>query len=117
MGDLLRGVLRIAALLPCLLLGACGSDGPMQSEDYGNLLNSPAGLVVVEEEHPTGWGRPDCFACHEARNIHVVNRTGLPECGEAVIEGCIDLAEIRALIRSQREASCPACHGNNGVNP
>jgi hypothetical protein len=35
---------------------ACGSGADPQSENYGNLLASPGGLVVLEEEHPTGWG-------------------------------------------------------------
>jgi hypothetical protein len=38
-----------AIALLSLLLAACGTDGAMESEDYGNLLNSPAGLIVVEK--------------------------------------------------------------------
>lgn len=90
------------------LVAACGSEGDLKSEDYGNLLASPAGLVVLEQEHPTGWGRPDCFACHETRNIHVVNRTGVPD---------LNLAEIRAIVREGGEGSCRDCHGTNGVEP
>jgi hypothetical protein len=93
-----------------LLIAGCGSDATPQSEDYGNLLTSPAGLVLVQEEHPTGWGRPDCFACHEIRNIHTVNRTGLPDAQ-------IDLAGVQAIVRNQGEASCAQCHGENGVMP
>jgi len=93
-----------------LVLAGCGNDGPVTSEDYGNLLASPAGLVVVREEHPTGWTRPDCFACHEIRNIHTVNRTGLPD-DEA------DLAGVRAIVSNQGQASCMLCHGTNGVTP
>jgi hypothetical protein len=95
-----------ALLLP--ILASCGSDGSEQSEDYGNLLNSPEGLVLVREEHPTGWTRPDCFVCHESRNMHTVNRTGIPD---------LDLGEIRAIVRNQGEASCSQCHGDNGVAP
>ncbi len=92
-----------------LVLGAgCGSSGPPQSEDYGNLFNSPAGLILVEEEHPTGWGRPDCFSCHNVNNIHIVNRTGLAD---------LDLAAVRAVVQSEGLASCSQCHGNNGVQP
>jgi hypothetical protein len=97
---------------------ACGSSGGPQSEDYGNILDSPAGLVLVEQEHPTGWGRPECFACHEIRNIHIENRTGLPDCpptpsGTPI--ACLDLTQVRALVLSQGEASCAQCHGANGV--
>lgn len=89
-------------------LAACGSDGPEDGEDYGNLLASPAGLVLVEEEHEAGWTRPDCFTCHEIRNMHTVNRTGVED---------LDLASIRAAVRDQGVAICGNCHGTNGVRP
>jgi hypothetical protein len=96
---------------------ACGSSGGPQSEDYGNILNSPEGLVLVESEHPTGWGRPDCFACHEILNIHTVNRTGLPDCPPppATSVACVDLAAVRAIVAAQGQASCTLCHGWNGL--
>ncbi|MGE3500138.1 MAG: hypothetical protein AB7N53_19930 [Candidatus Binatia bacterium] len=101
----------VAAGAFLVLMGsACGSDAHPQSEDYGNLLASPGGLVVLMEEHPTGWMRPDCFGCHSNKNIHQVNRTGLPD--EEV-----DLPGIRAIIRTGGEASCPMCHGSNGTPP
>ncbi len=107
-------------MLFLLAPGGCGSDASSESEDYGNLLNSPAGLVLVEEEHPTGWGRPDCFACHEIRNMHIANRTGLPDCdavADPSFEDCLDLAEIQSIIRNQGEEICADCHGANGVAP
>jgi hypothetical protein len=91
-----------------VLLAGCGEDATPSGEDYGNLLASPAGLVLVAEEHPSGWGRADCFFCHPQRNLHLVNRTGIAD---------LDLASIRALVRNQGEASCAACHGDNGVTP
>jgi hypothetical protein len=94
--------------LAALLMAACGSDSEPESDDYGNLLASPAGLVVVAEEHPTGWGRPDCFGCHEVRKMHVVNRTGVAD---------LDLEAIREIVRENGEASCVECHGTNGVEP
>lgn len=108
---------RLLVCLASVALAGCGSDEKMDSADYGNLLNSPAGLVLVVEEHPTGWRRPDCLVCHEVRNMHVVNRTGLPDCAPEVQEACIDLPGIRALIRNQGDASCIQCHGDNGVAP
>jgi hypothetical protein len=95
-------------LLPLAL--ACGDDAGRESENYGNLLASPGGLVVLEEEHPTGFMRPDCFSCHKADNMHQVNRTDLPD--EEV-----DLPGIRAIIESGGESSCSMCHGTNGVQP
>jgi hypothetical protein len=100
----------IGGCLSVLFLSACGSDAGPQSENYGNLLASPAGLVVLQEEHPTGWMRPDCFGCHAVYNMHQVNRTGLPD--EEV-----DLPGIRAIIQNGGEASCMMCHGSNGVPP
>ena len=98
-------------LCACLrFLAACGSDASPQSENYGNILASPAGLVLVQEEHPTGWGRADCFACHNVNNIHQVNRTGLPD-------DQADLAGVRAIVQNQGESSCMMCHGTNGVAP
>jgi len=97
-----------AVILFLLVVAGCGSDAPLQSEDYGNLLASPGGLVVLEEEHPSGWGRQDCFFCHEIRNMHTVNRTGLPD---------LDLEEIQLIIQDQGESSCMLCHGTNGVAP
>jgi hypothetical protein len=90
------------------LAAGCGSSGPPQSEDYGNLFNSPAGLILVEEEHVTGWGRPDCFSCHYVGNIHIINRTGIPD---------LDLAAVREVVNQLGVQSCPQCHGNNGVPP
>ena len=83
---------------------ACGSDAAPQSENYGNILASPGGLVVLEEEHPTGWMRSDCFGCHNVNNIHQVNRTGLPD-------DEVDLAGVRAIVHNEGESSCMMCHG------
>ena len=94
----------------CGFVAACGSGAAPQSEDYGNLLASPAGLVLLEEEHPTGWTRPDCFGCHNVNNIHQVNRTGLSD-------DTVDLPGVRAIVESGGESSCTMCHGDNGVQP
>ena len=109
----MRTVRFLCAFALVLLLGlalGCGSDSGRESEDYGNLLASPGGLVVLEEEHPTGFMRPDCFSCHNTDNMHQVNRTDLPD--EEV-----DLPGIRAIIASSGESSCTMCHGTNGVQP
>ena len=107
----------------CLLAGAalvfcaCGNGGDQDGEDYGNLLDSPGGLVVLEVEHPTGFGRAECFTCHEFRNSHIVNRTGLANCSDVPDDAnCIDLEEIRRIIKNGGEQSCMQCHGDNGVH-
>ena len=99
-----------AAIVAAVLLAACGKGPDVQSENYGNLLASPGGLVLLEEEHPSGWGRPDCFGCHNVNNIHQVNRTGLPD-------DEVDLAGVRAIVQNQGLGSCAQCHGDNGVKP
>ncbi|GIW44492.1 MAG: hypothetical protein KatS3mg077_1774 [Candidatus Binatia bacterium] len=102
---MIRGLWPSLALV---LLAACGEDARPPVENYGNLLESPAGLVLVAEEHPSGWGRADCFLCHLPDRMHRVNRTGISD---------LDLAFIRSVVRNQGEASCAACHGDNGVAP
>lgn len=102
---------RAALIFVTLFLAlGCGEGGDQEGEDYGNLLESPAGLVVLQDEHPDGWGHSDCFDCHVTRNIHTVNRTGLPD-------DEVDLDGVRAIVDSQGTASCSLCHGDNGVPP
>ena len=103
-----RWLCALALSLVLAAAGGCGSDAGPQSENYGNLLASPGGLVVLEEEHPSGWMRADCFGCHNVNNIHQVNRTGLPD-------DDVDLPNVRAIVQSGGEASCMMCHGDNGV--
>lgn len=109
----------ILFVVVALAFAACGNNGAENGEDYGDLLSSPGGLLVLEEEHETGYGRPDCFACHEIRSMHIVNRTSLPNCDQVddPDEPCIDLADIQSFIRQDKEGSCVVCHGNNGVAP
>jgi hypothetical protein len=114
----LRGARWLTVVVTAFVLAACGNDGPESGENYGNLLVSPGGLTVLEEEHPTGWGRPDCQTCHERRNAHIENRTGLANCDDVPIgTACIDLAAIQNIIRQQGNDSCAQCHGNNGAEP
>jgi hypothetical protein len=100
----------VSSLFLLVVATGCGSTGGVTSENYGNLLASPQGLILVQEEHPTGWGRAECFGCHEIFNIHTINRTGLPDAE-------VDLPGVRAIVFNQGLASCPQCHGNNGVIP
>jgi hypothetical protein len=111
-------VLWLGLALVACVAAACGNDGPESGENYGNLLLSPGGLVVLESEHPTGFGRPDCQTCHERRNSHIENRTGLADCADVPSgTSCIDLHAIQELIVQDGTDSCVLCHGTNGVEP
>lgn len=112
--------LLAAALAATLCASGCGSNGEERGDNFGNILASPGGLEVLREEHPSGWGRLDCFTCHEVRNMHVVNRTDLPDCDDlpsGSFDPCIDLAEIQSIIGNQGQSSCMLCHGTNGTAP
>lgn len=84
---------------------ACG-DGINDGENYGDLLTSPEGLILVESEHVGGWARSDCFFCHPIENMHLANQTSVPG---------IDMDEVRLITIQQGEAGCASCHGSNGL--
>jgi len=88
-----------------VLLVSCGN-GMNEGENYGDLLSSPEGLILTPEEHRGGWGRADCFFCHPIHNLHLVNSTSFPD---------IDMEEVRYITIIEGEASCPTCHGYNGL--
>ena len=93
------------AFLMFFLLSACGESELNKGEDYGNLLESPSGLVLTEAEHTGGWGRAECTTCHNLENIHLVNRTGID----------LDIDGIHAQAISEGIVGCAVCHGDNGV--
>lgn len=81
-----------------LVLLACGGDPCPEVP----MTEGEAGLVVVADEHGEGWERADCFACHDRTVMH---RTGCtPD---------VDLDAVRE--QTTDEASCSACHGDNGL--
>jgi hypothetical protein len=94
------GAVAIVALVGC---GKGNDDG----EDFGNLIAGAQGTQLTRAEHPTGWGRSECFLCHPLEEIHRVDRSGT---------GTLPLADIRRLVDRDRLGSCPLCHGSNGVN-
>jgi hypothetical protein len=71
--------------------------------DQGSMMDGPEGLVITEDEHPEGWGHPECFACHAQAALHR--------------EGCtpgVDYDALQALVELDGEACCADCHGDNG---
>jgi hypothetical protein len=95
----------LVAILLILSVAGCVSEDN-QGQDFGNILDSPGGLVVTEGEHPDGWGRSDCNTCHPRADIHQVDRT----------DGLLPLEDIQALVEEEGLASCVICHGDNGVD-
>lgn len=95
-------------LLIFVLIGfvACGSIEDDAGEDFGNIINSPSGLTLMEEEHVFGWGRSECLMCHNVNNIHQEDRTGLD----------VDVEEIQQMTFEFGEAACQDCHGANGTD-
>jgi hypothetical protein len=87
------------------LLNSCGAVGFDEGEDYGNLLDSPDGLVLTQDEHEIGWAHTDCTMCHNLDNIHLTNRTDIE----------IDIDAIREEAIAGGIAVCADCHGTNGV--
>jgi hypothetical protein len=92
--------IAVVALVGC---GRGNDDG----QDFGNLIESAQGTQLTREEHPTGWGRSECFLCHPVDEIHHVDRSGT---------GTVPLDDIRLLVAREGLASCHLCHGDNGVD-
>ena len=93
--------LLVASIL--LLLSCVGGDD--EGQDFGNIFEGTDGLILTQEDHPDGWGRSDCFACHPINEIHRVDRTG----------GLLPLEDIQKFVEQEGLDSCPICHGDNGV--
>lgn len=98
----LKPLLLLSLSLP--LLAACQSDS--NSEYYGDLTQTPAGLVLEFSEHGLGWGRTDCNSCHLPNNFHQdhVDRVGT-----------FDMQAIRDIVNATDTTSCVLCHGDNGT--
>ncbi|MBI2486046.1 MAG: hypothetical protein HYW01_03630 [Deltaproteobacteria bacterium] len=87
-----------------LLLGCVGGDD--EGQNFGNIFEGTDGLMLNQEEHPDGWGRSECFACHPINEIHREDRTGT---------GVLPLEDIQEFVEQEGLDSCPICHGDNGV--
>jgi len=99
---------RAAVLLPVALCWLCFSCEPLvPCEDMEiPIAQSEEGLIVTPAEHPDGWGRQDCQACHILQVVHQ------RECTTGV-----DYLELEEFVFTDGYDSCQACHGTNGVDP
>lgn len=86
-----------------LFISSCG-DVAIKGEDYGDLMNSPDGLNLTPHEHKEGWGKTDCFTCHNLNLIHL-NQS----------EQGYDMEAVRDQAADEGLDSCSECHGTNGV--
>lgn len=104
--DVLNNPLMRILCVAALSLAAvnCGS-ATHQGEDYGDILETESGLILVESEHTYGWGRSDCLVCHNLENIHLVDNSGLG----------IDVEAISEQTQDEGEECCAECHGTNGA--
>ena len=66
---------RVAMVMMAVAALGCGR-GNDDGQDFGNLIESAQGTQLTREEHPTGWGRRECFLCHPVDEIHHVDRSG-----------------------------------------
>ena len=101
-----RGWRVVMAAVAMIGLVGCGK-GNDDGEDFGNLIASAQGTQLTRAEHPTGWGRSECFLCHPVDEIHKVDRSGT---------GVLPLADIRRLVDRDGLSSCHLCHGDNGLD-
>ena len=101
----MKRLVLILLLLTTFIISSCVSqdDG---GQDWGNILAGVEGLQLTEEDHPDGWQRKDCFACHPLEVIHQEDRSGI---------GVLLLEDIRDFTVQEGLSSCPICHGDNGV--
>ena len=95
----------VLLLLLLTFLSSCVSEED-EGQDWGNILAGVEGLILTEEDHPDGWGRQECFVCHPLEVIQQEDRSGI---------GVLLLEDIREFTVQEGLASCPICHGDNGV--
>lgn len=102
----MRRIFNLTAIGLFVLAISCGGSQFHDGEDYGDILGSPDGLILTEEEHEIGWGHADCDMCHNLENIHLVDRSGLG----------IDIEAIYDQVLEDGIEGCSTCHGDNGVD-
>jgi hypothetical protein len=103
---IVTGRRAVVTAMVMAMLAACGG-GNDDGQDLGNLLETAQGTQLTAEEHPTGFGRSECFTCHPIEELHRTDHSGT---------GVLPLEDIRRLVERERLDSCSLCHGDNGVD-
>jgi hypothetical protein len=97
------------AMTGVVFFSSCGNE-TTTGEDYGDLMQSPSGLVLTESEHQYGWGKSDCTSCHNLNNIHLnQDANGLDD------SGLNYMPDVRSIVSNGGISSCITCHLANGV--
>lgn len=98
----------IAAAMAFVIVGCADArKDDKRLEDYGDFYRANGTLNTSPTSHPQGWGKSECFACHNINNIHkVVRISGLD----------VDLDAIEKKIDTDGLTSCSTCHGSNGTD-
>lgn len=86
-------------------MSSCASLTPCEDLEV-TLGQSEQGLIVTPAEHPDGWGRGDCSACHVLAVVH--RRECMPG---------VDYVALDEQVEAEGYDSCGECHGDNGVGP
>ncbi len=92
-------------VLGSLLCGACGSADPCVG--VADIMETPQGLILTEDEHQAGWGSSQCFTCHQIWRFHVA------DCTESMD---FDMESINEMVDVEDPSSCTVCHGDNGAH-
>ena len=98
--------IHFSSLLFCifLLIEAC-AEPPRDIENYGNIGSTPGGAKLeTPSEHKPGWGRRECFLCHNASAIHRTSASLLD--ADAILERVVQ----------ESVSYCLTCHGPNGIS-
>jgi hypothetical protein len=83
---------------------SCAQEGPCVG--VPNLLDTPDGIRLTEEEHSLGWGQAECFQCHLLAEIHQ------GDCSDVGLSA----ERIAATVDLEDPDSCQICHGSNGTS-
>ncbi len=75
-------------------------------ENYGDIYAEDQSLLTNPSNHPHGYGKKNCFQCHNVQNIHQV---------DLILSLDVDLNSIHSRIAEDGLSSCQDCHGNNGT--
>jgi len=111
-----KRLILTAAGLSAFALSGCGGSGSgiadpdVHYRDFGVNVAVRSSPYLTKENHPDGWGQPNCLLCHQGFK-HTMATLSFPT---QEYQSLID----RAVSKVGKEKAinvCSACHGTNGV--